>query len=83
MGRAYAFEHALAEAEDVRALEIGAMLAREPENIAHVKKLGVTDEEFEVLEKEIRQRWSQPWTLYFVIALCSVCAGVQGMGMSS
>jgi hypothetical protein len=80
MGRAYAYEHALAEEEDVRALEIGAMIAREPENIIHVRKLGVTDEEFEVLEKEVKQRWSQPWKLYLVIVLCSTCAAVQGMG---
>ena len=81
MGRAYAYEHALAEKDDVRALEIGAMLAREPENITHVQRLGVTDEEYAVLEKELTHRWSQPWTLYLVIVLCSMCAAVQGMGM--
>jgi len=80
MGRAYAYEHALAEEDDVRALEIGAMLAREPENITITKRLGVTDEEYAVLEKELSHRWSQPWTLYLVIVLCSMCAAVQGMG---
>lgn len=80
MGRAYAYEHAIAEKEDVRALEIGACLARDPENVSKARELGVTDEEYAVLEKETTHRWSQPWTLYLVIILCSTCAAVQGMG---
>ncbi|KAF2639139.1 hypothetical protein P280DRAFT_491058 [Massarina eburnea CBS 473.64] len=79
MGRAYAYDHALAEPEDVRAMEIGACLAREPEDLAQAKELGVTDEEFEVLQNEINHRWAQPKLLYLVIALCSTCAAVQGM----
>jgi MFS family permease len=79
MGRAYAYEHALAEPEDVRAMEIGACLAREPANMKDARKLGVTEEEFTILENEINHRWSQPKLLYFVIALCSACAAVQGM----
>ncbi|KAF2256823.1 hypothetical protein BU26DRAFT_527085 [Trematosphaeria pertusa] len=79
MGRAYAYEHALAEKDDVRALEIGACLARDPTNLKHVKEFGVTDEEHAILEKEISHRWSQPWILYLVIILCSTCAAVQGM----
>ncbi|KAF1962909.1 putative MFS sugar transporter [Byssothecium circinans] len=79
MGRAYAYDHALADPEDVRAMEIGACLAREPENLTYAKELGVTDEELEVLENEINHRWSQPKLLYLVIALCSTCAAVQGM----
>jgi MFS family permease len=62
-------------------MEIGACLARDPENVKAAKELGVTDEEFDVLEKELTHRWSQPWTLYLVIVLCSTCAAVQGMGM--
>ncbi|KAF2267306.1 hypothetical protein CC78DRAFT_541754 [Lojkania enalia] len=79
MGRAYAYEHALAEEEDVRALEIGACLAKDPQNMEHASSLGVTEEEQHVLTMEIEHRWSQPWTLYLVIILCSVCAAVQGM----
>jgi hypothetical protein len=83
MGRAYAFEHALAEEDDVRAMEIGACLARDPEDLSKCKDFGVTDEEYEVLNKEVTHRWSQPYTLYLVIVLCSTCAAVQGMGMYS
>lgn len=83
MGRAYAYEHALAEKDDVRALEIGAMLARDPEDVKHARELGVTDEEYAVLEKELSHRWSQPKLLYLVIILCSTCAAVQGMGKTS
>ncbi|KAF2016999.1 putative MFS sugar transporter [Aaosphaeria arxii CBS 175.79] len=79
MGRAYAYEHAIAEKDDVRAFEIGACLARDAEDLSRAKELGITDEEFEVLEKENTHRWSQPFTLYLVILLCSTCAAVQGM----
>lgn len=79
MGRAYAYEHALAEPEDVRALEIGACLARNPGDVDDARSFGVTDEELVVLEKELSHRWSQPFTLYLVIVLCSICAAVQGM----
>lgn len=79
MGRAYAYEHALVEPEDVRALEIGACLARNPGNVDEAKSFGVTDEEIAILEREITHRWSQPFTLYLVIILCSICAAVQGM----
>lgn len=83
MGRAYAYDNALADQEDVRAFEIGACLAREPENLSQAKELGVTDEEFEILSQELTNRWKQPWTLYVVIVLCSTCAAVQGMGTAS
>ena len=83
MGRDYAYKHALAEEEDVRALELGAMLARDPEKIDHMRQYGLTDAEHEVLRKEFTSRWSQPKLLYLVIVLCSTCAAVQGMGMAA
>ncbi|KAF2711944.1 hypothetical protein K504DRAFT_372680 [Pleomassaria siparia CBS 279.74] len=79
MGRAYAYEHALAEKDDVRAMEIGACLARDPVDLSHCKDLGITDDEYDILKRETTHRWSQPWTLYLVIVLCSACAAVQGM----
>ncbi|KAJ4297671.1 hypothetical protein N0V90_005565 [Kalmusia sp. IMI 367209] len=79
MGRAYAHDHELTEDDDVRAMEIGACLARDPANLKNVKRLGVTDEELVVLEQEISHRWAQPRLLYLVIILCSTCAAVQGM----
>lgn len=80
MGRAYAYEHALAEKEDVRAMELGACLARNPTDLSNAKELGIEAEELTVLEQEISHRWSQPYILYLVIVLCSTCAAVQGMG---
>jgi len=83
MGRSYANDNGLAERDDIRALEIGACLARDADNLRHAKRLGVTDEELLVLEREITHRWSQPLRMYLVIVLCSACAAVQGMGTSS
>ncbi|KAF2005149.1 proton myo-inositol cotransporter [Amniculicola lignicola CBS 123094] len=79
MGRAYAYENSLGEKDDIRAMEIGACLARNPENMENLRELGCTQEEEEILKKEVSHRWSQPRTLYLVIVLCSVCAAVQGM----
>ena len=68
-------------ADDVRAFELGAVLAQAPENFEHVQ--GLTSEEREVLSDEFANRWSQPILMYFVIALCSLSAAVQGMGKLS
>ncbi|KAJ9649279.1 hypothetical protein H2199_000054 [Coniosporium tulheliwenetii] len=80
MGCRYAMDYALAEPEDVRAFEIGAMLAQDPtkyDSLTHDE--AITEEEKQVLRKEYESRWSQPRLLYLVIVLCSTCAAVQGM----
>ncbi|KAF2839604.1 putative MFS sugar transporter [Patellaria atrata CBS 101060] len=79
-GRNYAREHAIAEPDDVRAFEMGAVLAKNPQDWNSINRYGATEEELRVLEKEYTNRWSQPKLLYLVIVLCSACAAVQGMG---
>lgn len=82
--RVYAMEHSLAEKEDIRAMEIGALLAKNPEKFEEVsRETDMTPGEFDVLKLEFDKRWSQPRLLYLVIVLCSTCAAVQGMGRSS
>lgn len=76
-GEDYAREHQIGDDEDIRAFQLGAVLAQDPNRFAEVE--GLTGEERAVLEKEITQKWSQPRLLYLVIILCSVCAAVQGM----
>lgn len=78
-GRKYAEKHQIGDEEDIRAFELGAVLAQDPEQYASVE--GLTKEELEILEREFTNKWSQPKRMYLVIALCSVCAAVQGMGM--
>jgi hypothetical protein len=78
MGRDYAKLHAIAEPEDIRAFELGAVLAQTPEQFDRLKN-HATVEEMDVLQKEFSNRWSQPKLLYLVIVLCSTCAAVQGM----
>lgn len=80
MGRDYALEHALAEPEDIRAFEIGAMLAQDPLSYDRLGTDTLTEEELSTLYKEFTNKWSQPRTLYVVIVCCSICAAVQGMG---
>jgi len=82
MGRDYALKHAIAEPEDVRAFELGAILGKQAEKYEKIRN-EVSPEEMAVLEKEFSSRWSQPRLLYLVIILCSTCAAVQGMGILS
>ena len=76
-GREYALKHFLGDEEDVRAFELGACVAQDPNKWDRVD--GLNDDERQVLTKEIASRWSQPPLMYLVIVLCSTCAAVQGM----
>ncbi|EAW11993.1 sugar porter family MFS transporter [Aspergillus clavatus NRRL 1] len=73
----FALKHHMGDEEDIRAFELGAVLAQAPAKFATVS--GLTPEEREILHREFTHRWSQPWTMYLVIALCSLSAAVQGM----
>jgi MFS family permease len=78
MGSDYAKMHAIAEPEDIRAFELGAVLAADPQNFDRIREWA-SPEDMGILEKEYTSRWSQPKLLYLVIVLCSTCAAVQGM----
>lgn len=85
LGRMYAIEHGIAEPEDVRAFEAGAILARQPEKYEALRgyeDIAVTEEEMTVLDREYTSPYTQPKTLYLLVILCSLCAAVQGMGGS-
>ncbi|KAL5340384.1 hypothetical protein BJX70DRAFT_396892 [Aspergillus crustosus] len=73
----FAITHQIGDEEDIRAFAIGAVLAQAPEKFESVQ--GLTAQELEVLRHEFEHRWSQPWTMYLVIILCSLSAAVQGM----
>jgi MFS family permease len=81
MGEAFVREHQIGDDEDIRAFRLGALLAQDPNRHAEIE--GFNDEERQVLNKEITNKWSQPKLLYLVIILCSTCAAVQGMGEGS
>lgn len=81
MGSDYAKMHGMVDAEDIRAFELGAVLAQEPQQFERIRD-HTSPQEMTVLEKEYASRWSQPKILYLVIVLCSTCAAVQGMGES-
>jgi hypothetical protein len=74
----FAISHQIGDEGDIRAFGLGAMLAQAPEKFENVP--GLTVQELEVLRHEFEHRWSQPWTMYLVIILCSLSAAVQGMG---
>lgn len=81
-GRTFALSNEIGDDEsDIRAFELGAVLAQAPEKYEKVP--GLTVEEKAVLHREFSNRWSQPWSMYAVIALCSLSAAVQGMGKAA
>ena len=79
-GEEYVRANEMGDDEDIRAFRLGAILAKDPNRHAEVP--GLTDEERSVLEAEITRKWNQPFKLFLIIVLCSICAAVQGMGKS-
>lgn len=79
-GRAFAEFHEMGDESDIRAFELGAVLAQSPERYDDIADL--TNQERAVLRRELTNKWAQPWKMYAVIALCSLSAAVQGMGKS-
>ncbi|KAJ4307189.1 hypothetical protein N0V88_000568 [Collariella sp. IMI 366227] len=77
MGEDYARLAELTSDEDMRAFRLGAMLAGG--QTSHHSIPDLTDEEREILERETTHKWSNPKMLYWMIAVCSLCAAVQGM----
>ena len=77
-GITFAINHQIGDESDIRAFELGAVLAQAPEKFSTVT--GLKPEELQVLQNEFEHRWSQPWSMYLVIVLCSLSAAVQGMG---
>ncbi|KAL8281873.1 hypothetical protein RB597_009543 [Gaeumannomyces tritici] len=80
----------LGGAEDVRAFRLGAAIAggngdddddneKGPAGFEDVVEDGLTAREREVLGREVTHKWSNPGMLYWVVAICSLCAAVQGM----
>lgn len=77
-GLRFSITHQMGDEEDIRAFEMGAVLAQAPEKFDQIE--GLTDAELRILRKEFTNRWSQPPLMYVVIIICSICAAVQGMG---
>lgn len=80
-GLRFSITHQMGDEEDIRAFEMGAVLAQAPEKFEQIE--GLTDAELRVLRNEFTNRWSQPPLMYVVIIICSICAAVQGMGTLS
>ncbi|KAF2163838.1 hypothetical protein M409DRAFT_25614 [Zasmidium cellare ATCC 36951] len=70
----YAVEHHLTEVVDL--LKKGALVSQSPNDIDSIEEL--TDDERRVLHEEKTRKWHHPRTLYYLIALNSVGAAIQG-----
>ncbi|KAA8904797.1 hypothetical protein FN846DRAFT_951930 [Sphaerosporella brunnea] len=78
MGARYARDHDMAEFEDD--FRKGAMLAQDRDAYETLPLL--TDEERDILRREVTHRWSHPMSLYHMVVMCSIAAAVQGMDES-
>ena len=78
-GENFAKEYGLEEyAEEFRK---GAMLAQDP--LAFETLPLLTEEDRVALKREQTHKWDQPFTLYWLIVMCSLGAAVQGVSVSS
>jgi len=78
MGASYARKYGLDEyAEE---FSKGAMLAQDPQAFETIPLL--TDDDRNILRREVSHRWSHPMSLYHMVVMCSVAAAVQGMDES-
>ncbi|KAI9282156.1 hypothetical protein BC943DRAFT_329278 [Umbelopsis sp. AD052] len=68
-------QNGLEEYEDV--IKRGALLANDPDNWE--SRTDITEEEKEVLRREVTHRWHQPAQMYFLAAVGAMAAVVQGM----
>lgn len=68
-------EHNLMDHIDV--FRRGALVAQRPNETDSIEEL--TAEDRDVLNREKTHRWSQPFTLYWLVIMCSLAAAVQGM----
>lgn len=63
--------------EHIDAFRRGALVAQNPDQMESISEL--TDDDRNVLRREVTHRWSQPLTLYWLVIMCSLAAAVQGM----
>ncbi|KAI5123855.1 hypothetical protein M0805_005672 [Coniferiporia weirii] len=74
-GAAFARKHDLGHLEEEFAK--GALVAQDPVGFEGIDVL--SEEEKEVLRRELTHRWHQPLSLYWLCVMCAVAAAVQGM----
>jgi len=59
------------------AFKKGALIAQRPYETDDISEL--TQEDRDILTREHTHRWHQPFTLYWLVVMCSLAAAVQGM----
>ena len=64
--------HAYAET-----IQKGALLAQDPGAFETLPMLD--EEDRRVLRREVTHKWDHPWTLYYLVVMCSIAAAVQGV----
>ena len=71
----FAKTHELAEYAET--IQKGALVAQDPTAFETLPML--TDEDRNVLRRELTHKWDQPKTLYYLVVMCSIAAAVQGV----
>lgn len=72
-----AFTQAHGLLEYTETMQKGALVAQDPPAFESLPLL--TDADRNVLRREITHKWDQPFTLYYLVVMCSIAAAVQGV----
>ncbi|KAG8765475.1 hypothetical protein FRC15_006960 [Serendipita sp. 397] len=72
---AWTKEHGMTDMVDT--FRKGALVAANPAGFEDIEEL--TEEDKNTLRREVTHKWHQPKQLYYMVALCSLAAAVQGM----
>ena len=75
----FAQTHGLAEHTET--LQKGALVAQDPPAFESLPLL--TEADRAVLRREVTHKWDQPFTLYYMVVMCSIAAAVQGVRPSA
>ncbi|KAL2194088.1 hypothetical protein P885DRAFT_71652 [Corynascus similis CBS 632.67] len=79
MSRVHVFAEEKGLTEHIDVLRKGALVAQDPENFEAIDGAEtLTQEERDVLRKEVEHKWRLPARLYLTIITCSIGAAVQG-----
>ena len=60
-----------------KTIQKGALLAQDPGAFETLPMLD--EEDRRVLRREVTHKWDHPWTLYYLVVMCSIAAAVQGV----
>lgn len=66
--------------DKLETMKKGALVAQAQGNFHDIEEL--SNEDIEILERGVKNKWNQPWMLYWLTVMCAMGAATQGMDES-